>query len=387
MVSGAGRAARVRLERSSALRRPAPLLWVALVLLGSAACGGIAAPEERAEQAALLGSVTTLRYRLEAAEGLLHVRDSSDEGVVARALAPDFSFTVTRTDPTLDALVVKLWNLPQGLRLVAAPGVLSESGAPVEGRLELAFALGASWRLRFPPGVDTLEVRTEASPPSDFTFLAFADVQTGIDRFDDVVAALNSNPDADFVVMMGDLTQRSSEGEFDVFEEKVRALQRPLYATPGNHDVFLNTAYAARYGRGSYSFVHRGVRFTSVDSASAVLAPQTWSLLEGWLGAGLKQPHVVFSHIPSTEFFPLRSAQWDSRREAHRFVASALEGKVDLLLFGHVHTYDAYELGGIPTFISGGGGASPELLDNVGRHYLRVALVRGAPQVTLIRID
>jgi 3',5'-cyclic-AMP phosphodiesterase len=52
-----------------------------------------------------------------------------------------------------------------------------------------------------------------------------------------------------------------------------------------------------------------------------------------------------------------------------------------------VHSYDAYALGGIPAFISGGGGASPELLDHVGRHYLRVAVVRGAPQVTLIRID
>jgi len=49
-------------------------------------------------------------------------------------------------------------------------------------------------------------------------------------------------------------------------------------------------------------------------------------------------------------------------------------GSVDLTLYGHIHSYYSYENAGIPAVISGGGGAHPERMDGIGRHYVVVTL-------------
>jgi hypothetical protein len=47
---------------------------------------------------------------------------------------------------------------------------------------------------------------------------------------------------------------------------------------------------------------------------------------------------------------------------------------VDLALYGHVHTYIPFENAGIPSYISGGGGAEPMKGDGIDRHFLMVEL-------------
>ena len=63
--------------------------------------------------------------------------------------------------------------------------------------------------------------------------------------------------------------------------------------------------------------------------------------------------------------------------------------KVDLTLYGHIHSYYAFENAGIPAFISGGGGAIPERFDGVGRHFLTVDVdpITSRLQTALVRID
>jgi Icc protein len=56
--------------------------------------------------------------------------------------------------------------------------------------------------------------------------------------------------------------------------------------------------------------------------------------------------------------------------EAHKLIGKLERGKVDLALFGHIHSYYSYSLGTIPAFISGGGGGNEEKLDGISRHYL-----------------
>jgi hypothetical protein len=98
---------------------------------------------------------------------------------------------------------------------------------------------------------------------------------------------------------------------------------------------------------------------------------------------------VLFSHIPAVETLGIRSGQWNSRREAWRFIALAEQHGVDALLFGHIHSYAQYTLGRVPTFISGGGGARPEKLDGIGRHFLRVRVsaAQGGVQVQRVEVD
>jgi 3',5'-cyclic AMP phosphodiesterase CpdA len=361
-----------------------PFLALALSLL---TVGCVAEPEERALRNAELGRAETARWRFVDEAGLTHVREATDTALTVRASAAELSFTLDRLDPALDALTLRLWNLRPGLQLQGAPGVLTVDGAPTPGTPDAALTLGAAFTVHFPAGLDRVELRSVAPPPGDFTFLALGDIQEAIGGFGTVVDRMNQETDADFLLLLGDLTNRTGTDELDAIEAAFSRLALPVYATPGNHDCYTSDGYQRRFGRTNYSFTHRGARFTSLDSGSGTLASTTWDAVPGWLDAGRAQLHVLFTHIPVTERNGVRGGQWASRREARHALSVFGEAGVDLLLSGHVHSYDAYEAGGIPAFIAGGGGASPEAFDGIGRHYLRVEVRGGVPNVSVVRVD
>lgn len=61
------------------------------------------------------------------------------------------------------------------------------------------------------------------------------------------------------------------------------------------------------------------------------------------------------------------------------------DGDVDLTVYGHVHSFYAFENAGI----TGGGGSIPERLDGIGRHDLAID-VEPEPQrfeVGVVRVD
>lgn len=346
-----------------------------------AGCSSVTDPEPRAQLDLVLG--TTTRDGMTWRSELLAAVAEHDGLPVFRAACPEFQVTVERAPGGPAQTRLQVRNLVPGTRLVGAPGVVSdEAGSPLEGH-----HLARAWRLTFPPGVDALELRAVAALPAPVTFLAFGDIQRGISRFGDVVERLNARPDAAFVVVMGDLTNISTDAEFDAVERAFESIRLPLVLTPGNHDAYRSFVFQQRFGRANYTCTLGGVRFTSVDLSNAGLSATGWQLYDAALEAGREQAHVVFSHIPATEGFGVRSGQWNSRVEARRFVASAGAAGVDLLLFGHLHTLDVYELGGIPTVISGGAGALEERLDGIDRHFLEVRVSDGVPAVEVVRVD
>jgi 3',5'-cyclic AMP phosphodiesterase CpdA len=204
-----------------------------------------------------------------------------------------------------------------------------------------------------------------------------------------MIKVINEEPEAEFLLLLGDLTENTYPSEFDRIEAAFAQIKFPIYTTPGNHDVFQNTRYQDRFGRGTYTFTHKGVRFTSLDSASARIAPVAFDDFTRATDQGRDQPQVVFSHIPAFETVGIRSGAWNSRREGLAFLSQCVSAKVDLLLFGHIHSFDRYKLAGIPAFISGGGGAFQEKLDGIGRHYLRVHAhpATSTFDVEVVRVD
>jgi 3',5'-cyclic AMP phosphodiesterase CpdA len=85
---------------------------------------------------------------------------------------------------------------------------------------------------------------------------------------DRLEAAVRSVNDAavDGVVFVGDLVQRGARAEFEAFDDIVAALDPPLVAVPGNHDLFdpgtgrdqlLLDAFEERYTPGSLPFRER----------------------------------------------------------------------------------------------------------------------------------
>ncbi len=337
---------------------------IAIAAALSGACTVESARERRIRDLEV-GIIENSSYRFVAEEGLLHLTGSTDTTLAARATAAEFTARISRKRPDLASVTLRIGNLPDNASLRIA-------GVDTPGAAAPGLAHTFDWTISFPVGVDEIEIAAPSLAGQDFRFLAFGDIQGGIDRFGDMVDAVNQEPTAEFILMLGDLTSNATGEQFDEVQSHFANIRMPVYSTPGNHDAFRKREYQDYFGRASYSFTHRGVRFTSVDSASAELDAEVWDWARAWMTQGRSATHVVFTHIPAVEASGIRSGQWNSRREAARFVALARQHAVDLLLFGHIHSYDAYELAGIPTYISGGCGAIEEKLDGIDRHYLRI---------------
>jgi 3',5'-cyclic-AMP phosphodiesterase len=75
-----------------------------------------------------------------------------------------------------------------------------------------------------------------------------------------------------------------------------------------------------------------------------------------------------------------------SRREAESVLARLAAARVDLTLYGHIHTYAGFENAGIPAHISGGGGAEPMRFDGIDRHFLVVDVSPAQNAVLSVRV-
>jgi hypothetical protein len=75
-------------------------------------------------------------------------------------------------------------------------------------------------------------------------------------------------------------------------------------------------------------------------------------------------------HVPPIDPVGVRNGSFASRMEAHKLLQRFLQGRVDLTLYGHVHSFYDFSNADIPAVISGGGGAIPERFDDVGRHFV-----------------
>jgi len=237
-------------------------------------------------------------------------------------------------------------------------------------------------------GRHTLTLAPPEVTPGPFRFAAVADLQTGLPIVDQVFRAIATTAPR-FVVVMGDLTDRGELAEYDLLATQLATLPVPFYPTLGNHELWADDErYRVRYGRSSFQFMFRDVAFTFVDSGDAGLDPLVEDELDGWLAAAQDQVHVFLTHIPPIEPVGVRYGSFRSRRDGQRLIAKLAAAGVDLALYGHIHTYLAYDHAGIPAFISGGGGAQPERWDGIGRHFLVVDIApTGTPTVGVHRVD
>lgn len=334
-------------------------LFVTLALLGCA-------PEadERAARDETVGLDTGPHGAVVVEEGRAVVRAQTAEAIQLWANAPAFALTVTRA--TAGDVLLEVRNAMPEAELRGAPHVELASDEPTVRRWRVSLSADPT-RLRLAPPEDAAADRS-----ASWRFGFLADIQDGIDGVQDVFATLNAQPDLRFVLGAGDITQDGTREEMARFEGELAGLERPFYSTLGNHDVIEGTRWHEVFGRGSYRFLFRGVQFSLVDSASATLAPQARRWLDGWLAEGRRRTHVVAMHIPLLDPVGVRNGAFGSRAEAGSVVAAMAEGGVDLALYGHIHSFYAFEHGGIPAYIAGGGGAFPERLDGYERHVMVV---------------
>jgi len=94
--------------------------------------------------------------------------------------------------------------------------------------------------------------------------------------------------------------------------------------------------------------------------------------LDGWLAAGKGAAHVVTMHVPPQDPIGTRAGAFSSNAEANKLLSKLGAAGVTATFYGHIHSYYAYENAGIPAIITGGGGAIPERMDTIGRHFMTV---------------
>lgn len=327
--------------------------------------------EGRAQRDLRVGHLEARGAAVHVDDGLAAVRDLTEERLELWANAPALRFTLSTPPGATRPWTLRLRNVLGD----AALTVTTPDGTRTTMPLTHPSATVAEARGDLPGGVDLVFTLDPPDVANDapWRFAALADVQDALDRVDDIYRVMNADPTIRFVVFNGDLTERGADDELEAFQAKLGGLDIPMFATLGNHELGTrDDSFHDFFGRGNSSFAFRGVRFTLLDSASATLDPMVYRWLDDWLDRSAGGLHVVTMHIPPLDPVGERNGAFASRPEANKLIARLAAGGVDLTIYGHVHSYYAFSNGGIPAFITGGGGAIPERMDGIGRHYMTI---------------
>lgn len=338
----------------------------AAVLLATLLVGSCLRPsEDRAERDQSVGQAASDGLSVDVEQGLAAVRALSPTQLTLWGSAPSFSF-VLHAD-TARSLDLEIHNcLPDAdlTVLTGASRVRARDDANVPTRKLFHLQLAAG---------DTRLALAARDTNSDaaFQFGLLSDIQEAIDKVSDIYDKLNAQPDVRFVVGAGDLTSAGTREQLERFQSELLRLKVPYFATLGNHELGTSPDLFHEYfGRGNLHFRFHDVAFTLLDDGSASLDPLVYDWLDGWLAEARRDVHVVAMHIPPLDPIGVRNGCMASRSEAAKLLGRLAEGRVDITLYGHIHSYYSFDNAGIPAFISGGGGAIPERFDGIGRHFM-----------------
>ena len=360
------------------------------VMALSLLAGGCMRPaEERALKDLTVGLAEVGGVAFTVEDGLAVVRKQEPGVLTLWGSAPAFHVRAVASAGAAENWTVVVRNAMQEAELSVQVG---NDVLPVES-LPGPLPTEKRWRVRLPAGA---EARLTVAPPTwnqavPFRFAALADVQEALPRVGDIYRRINEDPSLRFIFFSGDLTRRGSVAELEEFQSRLQESRIPLFATLGNHELYTpdDMRWHEYFGRGNLHFTFQGVHFTLIDSGNGTLDPKAEEMLDGWLAAGQDAVHILGTHIPIVDPVGVRNGAFGSRNEAASLLAKLARGRMDLTLYGHVHSYYSFSNAGIPSFISGGGGAIPEQFDGVGRHFLAVEVdpARGVRNVSLVRVD
>lgn len=206
------------------------------------------------------------------------------------------------------------------------------------------------------------QFETSSSDAEPFSFIYLGDFQNDIKSLGSraIRQAYSHFPNADFMLFVGDIVNRSNEEywrEFFYAGDWIFGMM-PSIVTPGNHEFDSNegnprtfskhwnqiyqmpdNTLAEKYKNRNYYIDYQRTRFVSLDSPSLGNYPEDSTLVLNWLEKTLSEnPNtwtVVFTH------YPIYSCSQGRNNERYRNAVQPILEKhnVDLVLAGHDHTY------------------------------------------------
>ncbi|SCE82303.1 Calcineurin-like phosphoesterase [Micromonospora viridifaciens] len=187
----------------------------------------------------------------------------------------------------------------------------------------------------------------------------------------------------DFVIIDGDFVDTAYPADFAlakrILDEELGG-ELPYYYVPGNHEIMGAPIgnFKAVFGDTSRVFDHEGTRFVTLDTSTGSLRGGGFDqvkLLRDTLDAAAGDPAVgsvaVFFHHPPRDPTPAKASQLGDRKEAalvEQWLADFQHrtGKGALMVNGHVGTFHAGRVDGVPYVINGNSGKNPSTPPQLG---------------------
>ncbi len=213
----------------------------------------------------------------------------------------------------------------------------------------------------------------------------FARVLSAVDR-----------SDMEFLVHVGDMTERSRKAEWDRFLEATASFRKPLYPVIGNRDRIGKGAverFARRFGLPgtSYSFDHKDAHFAVLDNAGLSLTENTLAWLDRDLAAHPKGSDgidflVVAMHIPpATGEIRPHGTRPGYEERSRKLLRILKKHRVDAVLAGHEHMNLAHDWDGILVVVTGIERIPFLPFQRTG--FYRIDLEDGAVRGTFVPVD
>ncbi|MEH0929248.1 phosphodiester glycosidase family protein [Micromonospora sp. CPCC 205558] len=233
------------------------------------------------------------------------------------------------------------------------------------------------------PRTDRVVVRDGTVDGAPWRFAVLSDAQfVAADPDNDLVAQARRTlrevraARPDFLLINGDFVDTAYPADFALAkrlldEELGDAL--PWYYVPGNHEIMGApiSNFEAAFGATSRVFDHNGTRFVTLNSSTGTLRgggfDQVRALRQALDTAATDRrvgSVVVLHHHPARDPSPAQASQLGDRKEAallEQWLADFQHrtGKGALFVGGHVGTFHADRVDGVPYVINGNSGKAP----------------------------
>ena len=166
------------------------------------------------------------------------------------------------------------------------------------------------------------------------------------------IADINQNPDVEFVVVTGDLTESGDRASIQAIKDALDQLRVPYYAASGNHETTWSESgvmdFTRVFGDSRFAFAYAGAYFIGFNSGPVIrmadghVAPQDIAWLKHNLDSvsavGNATPIFVFTH------YPLRNGDVDNWYEVTDVLR---QHNVQCVMGGHYHRNLIFDCDGI----------------------------------------
>jgi len=189
--------------------------------------------------------------------------------------------------------------------------------------------------------------------PSPFKFVAIGDNHDEYDDLARTVEIVNARDDIEFVLVLGDMTDRGLLQEYEWTYDVFAQLDVPFLTVIGNHDALSDgtTIYQKLYGPLDYAFEYGGFEFVLFNSNTLEfpgVAPNRQWLSERTAGSSAPEGVVWATHydVTAPDDFP--------GNDTAEFYAELLRGgRVELVAHSHLEEFELTEFEGVPVLQAG----------------------------------